>query len=109
MQSRTKLAFALTLLLVASHVQAESNRITMSFDGVPLSRAANELIAQAGLSFGIPPDPVFYNRKGLGIQIRDVPVDVALKAFAVAYEVCLRQSGQIINIMKCTSGTTEYR
>ncbi len=103
------LAFAITLLLIASRVQAQSAHVTMSFDGVPLSKATSELIAQAGLSFGTPPDPAFYNRKGLGIQIRNVPVDVALKAFAVAYQVCLWNSGQIIHIRQCTPGATEYR
>jgi hypothetical protein len=101
-------AASILLLSLTSQFASAGDRVTMSFDGVPLSKATSQLIDQAGLTFGIPPDPDIYDRPGLGINVRDVPVEIALKAFALAYQVCLGGSAPFVHIRKCRQDSIVY-
>jgi hypothetical protein len=99
----SRATFALALLLLGPMLHADSDRVTMSFEGVPLSEAVNELIAQTDLSFGVPPE--LQNRLGLGVRIREIPVSAALEIFAVAYQVCFFQSTHFVHIIETCINT----
>jgi type II secretory pathway component GspD/PulD (secretin) len=93
------LCLAISLLKVASPVYAADKLVSINFEHQSLWTAVDELGKQTGLTFGI--DSQLPVRAGLRVELRQVPVDAALRIFALVYEVCVARSSQVVSVRRC--------
>ncbi len=96
----------LALGLTTAPALPQTERITLDFERKLLWAALSELTDQAGLCFAV--DPAVLKRLGRDVQVRDVPLAVALDVFAAVYEVCVSRLEGAVRISSCGTSPVTY-